>query len=119
MLVHGRLNYATKSDNGSDCYPRLFFETMDRDAATLIDKVMAGEMPPLRINGCQTKAKKQEQAIFANLLKGVYGRFRTPTGQAAKTDCSMDLQDAEDLMTVASMAHRRLDGAHVETLAAN
>jgi hypothetical protein len=31
----------------------------------------------------------------------------------------MDLQDAEDLMTVASMAHRRLDGAHVETLAAN
>lgn len=87
------------------------FIDIDEDGSSLIDKVFTGDTPLLKINDYGTKTEKQEQAGFANLLKGIYGMFRNPLAHQAKIYWPIESQDAEDLMTVVSMVHRRLDKA--------
>jgi Protein of unknown function (Hypoth_ymh) len=53
--------------------------------------------------------KKSEQKGFANLLKGMFGTFRNPTGHAPKIIWKIEEQDALDLLSLVSYLHRRLD----------
>lgn len=46
-----------------------------------------------------------------NLMKGMYGTFRTPMGHDPRITWHIDERDALDLLTLASMLHRRLDAA--------
>ena len=87
------------------------FTDIDEDGNSLIDIVFTGDTPRLKINNYGTKTEKQEQAGFTNLLKGIYSMFRNPLAHQAKIHWPIELQDAEDLMTVVSMVHRRLDKA--------
>ena len=65
----------------------------------------------LAINARQTRSEKDEQKGFVNLLIGVYGMFRNPTSHEARIHWPMTQQDAEDIMSMVSLLHRRLDGA--------
>ena len=84
---------------------------LDDDGAALIDAVFSGDAPVLIINNHNTQTEKKEQTGFSNLLKGIYGMFRTPLAHEAKISWTIELQDAEDLMSMVSMIHRRLDRA--------
>lgn len=81
------------------------------DGATLVDATFLGPNPMMAINDWITESEQAEQRGFANLLKGVYGMFRTTTAHEARINWQMTKDDAEDLMSVASLIHRRLDGA--------
>lgn len=47
------------------------------------------------------------------LTKGMFGTFRNTTAHAPKVSWPIGLDDALDLLTLASLLHRRLDSAHV------
>lgn len=83
------------------------------DGAPLVDKAFAGDAPKLAINLLATESQKSEQKGFANLLKGTFGMFRNPTAHEARVHWMMTKEDAEDLLSLASMIHRRLDAATV------
>ena len=81
------------------------------DGASLVDKALSGASPLLAINNLATDSERSEQSGFANLIKGTYGMFRNPTAHEARVKWQMSEEDAEDLLTLASLIHRRLDGA--------
>ena len=81
------------------------------DGARLVQDALAGNSPLLRINPLVSEPHKGEQRGFANLLMGMFGTFRNPTAHAARVTWRMSEEDALDLFTLASYAHRRLDGA--------
>lgn len=83
------------------------------DGATLVDRALSGSPPLLAINPLNTKSEKDEQKGFANLLKGTFGMFRNPTAHEAKINWAMSKDDAEDLLSLVSLIHRRIDGAHM------
>lgn len=81
------------------------------DAATLVDMALAGEAPILAISQLSTESQKNEQRGFVNLIKGIFGMFRNPHAHEARILWTMDKADAEDLLSLASLIHRRLDSA--------
>ena len=81
------------------------------DGARLAQEALAGNGPLLRINALATESHKSEQRGFATLLIGMFGTFRNPTAHAPRISWRMPEEDALDLFTLASYAHRRLDGA--------
>lgn len=83
------------------------------DGAPLVDRAFSGDPPKIAINPLSTESQKSEQKGFANLLKGIYGMFRNTTAHEARIHWPMGKDDAEDLLSLASMVHRRLDAATV------
>ena len=81
------------------------------DGAPLADFVFGGDKPILVINAFHSKSEKDEQKGFCNLLKGIFGMFRNPTAHEAKINWTISKQDAEDLLSLVSLAHRRIDEA--------
>jgi uncharacterized protein (TIGR02391 family) len=73
------------------------------DGAALVDRVFGGSL--------LTESERSEQKGFANLLKGTFGMFRNTTAHAAKVNWSMSKDDAEDLFSLVSLIHRRIDAA--------
>ncbi|WP_348630827.1 TIGR02391 family protein [Mesorhizobium sp. M4B.F.Ca.ET.203.01.1.1] len=57
------------------------------------------------------KARQDEQKGFGNLLKGTFGMFRNPMAHEARINWAMSKEDAEDLLSLVSLIHRRLDAA--------
>lgn len=83
------------------------------DGAPLVGRVLAGDPPLLAINPRSTASERSEQSGFANLVRGTFGMFRNPTAHEARIHWSMSKEDAEDLLTIVSLIHRRLDKAHM------
>ena len=83
------------------------------DGGILVDRALTGDPPMLAINALSTKNEKSEQSGFANLVKGVFGMFRNPTAHAPRIHWKINKADAEDLLSLASLIHRRLDKAHM------
>lgn len=81
------------------------------DGAQLVDDALAGDNPRLRINAFTSDSERSEQRGFTNLLKGLLGVFRNPTAHAPRLVWEMKEEDALDLFTFASYAHRRIDRA--------
>lgn len=81
------------------------------DGATLVDRSLTGDPPMLAINSLQTESEKSEQRGFANLVKGTFGMFRNTTAHAPRLHWKIEKADAEDLLSLASLIHRRLDAA--------
>ena len=84
---------------------------LSQDGATLVDRALCGSSPTLAINNLTTESERSEQTGFANLIKGTYGMFRNPTAHEARVKWQMSREDAEDLLSLASLIHRRLDTA--------
>lgn len=83
------------------------------DGSTLVDRVLGGNPPLLAINPHATISERSEQSGFANLVRGTFGMFRNPTAHEARIHWSMSKEDAEDLLTIVSLIHRRLDQAYM------
>jgi uncharacterized protein (TIGR02391 family) len=83
------------------------------DGAVLVDRALTGDPPMLPINPLKTESEKSEQKGFANLLRGTFGMFRNPTAHEARINWPMTKDDAEDLLSLVSLIHRRLDMAHM------
>ena len=83
------------------------------DGATLVDRVLGGNPPLLAINSYASASELGEQRGFANLVRGTFGMFRNPTAHEARINWKMTKEDAEDLLTIVSLIHRRIDKAHM------
>jgi uncharacterized protein (TIGR02391 family) len=68
--------------------------------------------PILAINTLKTETDRGEQRGFANLLIGLFGTIRNPTAHNPKVEWPMAEQDALDILTMASLIHRKLDKAY-------
>lgn len=79
------------------------------DGSVLVDRAFGGAAPLLAINALATESQKSEQKGFANLLRGTFGMFRNPTAHEARIHWPMTKDDAEDLLSLVSLIHRRLD----------
>lgn len=87
---------------------------LTEDGAPLVDLTLCGATPRLAINALETNSQRSEQSGFANLVKGTFGMFRNPTAHEARTLWAITKEDAEDLLSLASLIHRKLDGATVQ-----
>jgi len=83
------------------------------DGAALVDRSLAGSPPMLAINPLSTESHRSEQKGFANLARGVFGMFRNPTAHEPRIHWPIGKEDAEDLLSLVSLIHRRLDDAHM------
>lgn len=84
---------------------------LTEDGGKLVDAALCGPTPKLSINPLQTDSQRSEQSGFANLIKGTFGMFRNPVAHEARVLWAMSREDAEDLLSLASLIHRRLDCA--------
>jgi uncharacterized protein (TIGR02391 family) len=83
------------------------------DGATLVDRSLAGDIPLLAINSLSSESERSEQRGFSNLVKGLFGMFRNPTAHAPKIRWAMNKEDAEEVFTLLSLVHKRIDSAHM------
>jgi len=65
----------------------------------------------LAFNSLQTKTEQSEHKGLMNLVKGLFGTFRNTTAHAPKIKWVIREQDALDMLSLASLLHRRLDEA--------
>jgi uncharacterized protein (TIGR02391 family) len=70
-----------------------------------------GSAPMLAINGLKNDTDRGEQRGFSNLLVGFFGTVRNPLAHNPKAEWPMGEQDALDILTLASLIHRKLDQA--------
>lgn len=84
------------------------------DGARLVDEAFGfggGVYPVLVFNSLQTETERSEHRGLMNLLKGLFGTFRNTTAHAPKIKWEIQEQDALDMLSLASLLHRRLDEA--------
>lgn len=84
------------------------------DGAELVDeafKIPTGGAPRIAFNTLQTETERGEHRGFVNLVKGLFGAFRNVTAHVPKMSWPINEQDALDILTLASLLHRRLDSA--------
>jgi uncharacterized protein (TIGR02391 family) len=85
------------------------------DGAELVTEAFAlGKdcSPLLAINSLHTETDKGEQRGFVNLLIGLFGTIRNPAAHNPKVEWPMVEQDALDILTTASLIHRKLDRSY-------
>ena len=87
------------------------------DGSRLVDEAFGmgkSGLPVLAFNSLRTETDRSEHKGLMNLLKGLFGTFRNTTAHAPKIKWIIKEQDALDMLSLASLLHRRLDDA-VET----
>lgn len=89
---------------------------LNGDGADLVDHAFAGNPPLLAINALASEAQAGEQRGFAALLKGVFALFHDPAEPEPRPHWHMSREDAEDLLSLVSLIHRRLDAASMPQL---
>jgi uncharacterized protein (TIGR02391 family) len=86
----------------------------DGEGAELVQSAFAfGKegVPALAINSLSSETDRGEQRGFVSLLVGLFGWVRNPLAHHAKVEWTMTEQDALDILTLASLVHRKLDKA--------
>lgn len=84
------------------------------DGAPLVDEAFGigkKAYPALAFNSLSSDSERSEHNGLMNLLKGFFGTFRNPTAHAPRIAWKVTEQDALDMMTLASLLHRRIDDA--------
>lgn len=81
------------------------------DGAELVEKAFAINNPLIKINNLTSETENSEHKGFANLLKGFFGMFRNTIAHEPKIKWNIEENDALDMMTIASLMHRKLDSA--------
>lgn len=89
---------------------------LDGDGADLVDRAFAGAPPLLAINTLASEGLAGEQKGFAALLKGVFALFHDPADTEPRAHWHMSREDAEDLLSLVSLIHRRIDAARMPQL---
>ena len=86
---------------------------LNEDGGKLVDQALGGKNPILIINDFQTESEKSEQSGFANLIKGAFGMFRNSTAHAPKISWAVNRIDAEEVFSILSLIHKRVDDARL------
>lgn len=87
---------------------------MAGDGTPLVDATCSlGSGPRVAFNGLATEWERSEQTGIATLMKGLFSTFRNPAAHAPRVLWATSRTDALDMLTLASMLHRRLDDATV------
>ena len=83
------------------------------DGASIVDAAfrLSKGTPMLAFNSLSTEWEESEHKGLAMLCKGLFSTFRNPTAHAPKVRWAVKREEALDLLTLASMLHRRLDDA--------
>lgn len=89
---------------------------LNDDGAALVDQAFAGAPPLLAINTLVSEGHLAEQKAFASLLRGVLGMFHDGADSEPRPHWHMSKDDAEDLLSVISLLHRRIDAASTPQL---
>jgi uncharacterized protein (TIGR02391 family) len=82
------------------------------DGSQLVDEVFGlgrTNIPLLAFNTLETVTEQNEQKGLMNLMKGLFGAFRNTTAHVPKIKWVITEQDALDILSLASLIHRRLD----------
>jgi uncharacterized protein (TIGR02391 family) len=84
------------------------------DGSGLVDATCTlASGPRVVFNPLATDWERSEQTGLATLMKGLFSTFRNPTAHAPRVVWATSRADALDMLTLASMLHRRLDDATV------
>jgi uncharacterized protein (TIGR02391 family) len=86
------------------------------DGAALIDRVLAfgaSGKPRVAINSLATPTDEDEQKGFASLCKGLFSMYRNPRAHGPRIGRTTSDDELLEMLTIVSMAHRRLDSATV------
>ena len=86
---------------------------MSGDGAHLVDAacgISAGR-PKVAFNSLASEWEESEHKGLAMIMKGIYSTFRNPVAHAPRINWATSREDALDMLTLASMLHRRLDTA--------
>lgn len=89
---------------------------LNDDGADLVDQAFTGAPPLLAINALVSDGHVAEQKGFACLLKGVFGLFHEAADGEPRPHWNMTKEDAEDLLSLISLIHRRIDAASMPQL---
>jgi uncharacterized protein (TIGR02391 family) len=65
----------------------------------------------LAFNALRTPTEWSEHRGVMNLLKGLFGAFCNPTAHEPRISWPVGEADAYDMLTLASLLHRRIDTA--------
>jgi uncharacterized protein (TIGR02391 family) len=87
---------------------------LTHDGAALVERALgrsSESLPMLALNRLETRTDQSEHDGYANILRGLFGAFRNTTAHRPKVSWPISEQDALDMMTTASLLHRRLDEA--------
>lgn len=82
------------------------------DGSKLVDMAFglgSTGIPLLAFNTLQTDSERNEQSGMMNLMKGMFSAYRNTTAHVPKIYANMPELEALDLLTIASLLHRRLD----------
>jgi uncharacterized protein (TIGR02391 family) len=79
----------------------------DEDGPKLVESVLEGSDPLIRLNARVTQSQRDEQRGVALLMKGMFAAFRNPAAHEPRLVWSMSEQDALDVLGTLSMVHRR------------
>jgi uncharacterized protein (TIGR02391 family) len=90
---------------------------LTEDGSALVDHALGRSPPILAINPLKTESEQSEQRGFANLVRGTFGMFRNTTAHAPRIHWPMTKYDAEDLLSLVSLIHRRIDASHIPSRA--
>lgn len=84
------------------------------DGPKLVDEAVGfrNAIPYLAFNTLQTQTEQSIQSGLMDLMKGMFGIFRHPTAHAPKIKWDITEQDFLELLSILSLLHRHLDGAH-------
>jgi len=88
------------------------------DGSPLVDALcFPAAAPRVRFNALATEWERSEQTGIATLMKGMFSTFRNPAAHAPRVAWATSRSDALDMLTLASMLHRRLGKADVRQTA--
>jgi uncharacterized protein (TIGR02391 family) len=84
------------------------------DGSPLVDATCTlASGPRIVFNSLGTDWERSEQTGLVTLMKALFSTFRNPTAHAPKVVWATSRADALDMLTLASMLHRRLDDATI------
>ncbi|MFN8152166.1 MAG: TIGR02391 family protein [Solirubrobacterales bacterium] len=85
------------------------------DGADLIDAscTLKHGMPPMAFNKLETESEQSEHRGLAMLCKGLFSTYRNPRAHVPRLKSTTSMAEALDMLTLASMLHRRIDEATV------
>ena len=88
---------------------------LDNDGGKLAELALGTESGPprIKINAFETDSDKSEQRGFLYLVKGTFSMFRNPVAHEPRIQRIVGKADAKDLLSLASLIHRRLDKATI------
>lgn len=87
---------------------------IDADGSKLIDLTLEkghNQYPLLAFNTLRSESEQNEHKGLTQLIRGLFAAFRNPTAHEPEMFWHIDEVDALDILTVASLIHRRIDMA--------